>query len=80
MVEDELEEEGEEEEEEEDGAVSGRKYSLIFEALNEYVRAKKNGRQFFKQLEIKSDVGEMSCSDTATDNQLAALSEGCLNR
>ena len=82
MVEGELGEdaEGVEEEEGEEGAGSRRKYSLIFEALNEYVKEKKSERHFLKQLEIKSDIGEMSCSDTATDDHLAALSEGCLNR
>ena len=63
---------------------SRRKYSIIFEALNDLVRQRQesDALQFFQHLEIKSDVGEMSHSDTATDptNQLAALSEGCLNR
>ena len=77
-------EEKEEEEDEREAEESRRKYSIIFEALNDIVRQREESQalQFFQHLEIKSDVGEMSLSDTATDptNQLAALSEGCLNR
>ena len=63
---------------------SRRNYAIIFEALSDIARHRRSEDRhpIFKALEIKSDVGEMSLSDTPTDptNQLAALSEGCLNR
>ena len=64
--------------EEDDDERERRKYSIVFSALNDIIYPR-DTLSTYQHLEIKSDMGEMSQSDTATDPQMQALSEGCLN-